>query len=781
MKRIMAALLLVVLLPCFALSGDPDDKMIEEIEIMSFNAGGSDGSLDPEDPFAGIMKTVGNDAPVLTSFAVDGTRVWHGSGTELLCTDVATSEVIARAELEDLYEATGSEIHPLMNCVSLLQAEGGARLWIPFADGEDQVHVLLLDLSEQDGAITVRRVLDATDALAPLYRDIGTVYEFDLVSVGDSVCIAAMDSRFSFGFYLYTPGEKTVKPLMSGEKLSLEFYTATIPYSDSAVLIAGPASVEDLYSISLRLLDPFTDEIRTVGSFRLPADDYAENIAYSAESDTLFFSLDSTAYHVAASADAAEASAFFILQDEPNANRLGTVADGQYIIQSIDEELILCDMKAEITSVQIRIGDTEGLEALTTGAAAFNRQNPDYLVSVRSLESTGAVTEALMNRSTDYDAYTVSMTDEAFEALTAKGYMAPMNGSAVLTEAVADMPDRIRQEIFRNGDLIALPMACMNECIGMNSAAMAAASGVPEADLPTDWTGFLQLLGKIAEGGTLAESGEYILYGFGCTADEFREQILSWILNDCYLWLRRDGSRLSRLGQVLIPILRAMEDVQWERLGFSESGDYDMSWFFRDQQNTLLSDMNPEIAAAADDGTRAWPLSLEKNGERLIGQYVSALFINPFSPNTDAVLRYAESVWEEMNEMDRITLCRSMNDPVVNATFEDDMRYFTEMLEVYETAIANAETREVRDQLSAERDEIAAFSRDYEENAHWLASAESIAAYRALEEQMQPAGPSVWDTVDSAAPQQYLAGTLPAEQFANQLASTLQMQLLEGY
>ena len=70
-----------------------------------------------------------------------------------------------------------------------------------------------------------------------------------------------------------------------------------------------------------------------------------------------------------------------------------------------------------------------------------------------------------------------------------------------------------------------------------------------------------------------------------------------------------------------------------------------------------------------------WPLSLEPGGARLIAQNISAICVNPDSPHVQAATVFVEYLWNSLDAVTRASLCQSMNAPVLNPDYDDDLAY----------------------------------------------------------------------------------------------------------
>ena len=167
--------------------------------------------------------------------------------------------------------------------------------------------------------------------------------------------------------------------------------------------------------------------------------------------------------------------------------------------------------------------------------------------------------------------------------------------------------------------------------------------------------------------------------------------------------------------------------------------------------------------------------------DRLIPQAVSVMIVNPWSAQAEGALAFMEYAWDNLDILAKMSLCQSMNDPVENTAYDEDIAYLEQLASVYRNSIANMETDEEAASLQLELDELEDFINEYRTNAVWLASEESIAEYRALSSQMALAVPEFWSAdEEDAAVLQFLDGMITADQFVSQYVNTLKMSILES-
>lgn len=705
--------------------------------------------------------------------AADGTRIWQAVQGTVRCTEISTGERIAEMPLAELLPQNDKEF-VRVNIVS--RKEGGALLCTVLQDANESVTTELHDLAVEGGQIVLLGSRDVTGTMEPFFGNDAEWMEVDLVACAGGLFMTALDQDTNYNFFLYDPDNGTVKEL--GQQTFLS-YSAAVPCGDRIVLAGLSQETEN--AIDLTLLDPEDGSMSLLCSVVTGTTDQALGYAWDPESNKAFFMLNSTAYRFPLESGAA-AEPFAVYSDPLMLTRLGAVAAGKYVLMTENEELVSIAADNELAVTKLTISNMSGLESVSEAARQFNAANPEYLVSVTEGGDENKLLEAMLNQNTDYDAWTMSMDISVFRSLRDRGYLTDLSGSSVLDAAVADMPENIRENVIKDGRLVAMPLNADCGCLIVNTQAAAELAGISREEVPTDWVGFLELLAKLADERALENSDQYCLSDEG-SADILREQVFSWILRDAYLWLDEDESRKDSLNEVLLPVLQAYDKIKWDQFGLPDDAQTDMSWFLENEKIPLLSEALLELSVVQmTEGSEYWPLSLQPGGKRAIPESVSVMIVNPYSPHRDVMMKFIESAWEGNDILAKMSLCQSMNEPVINTSYNEDIAYFESMIPVYEGAIAATDNEGEAEALREEMEDMKAFMAEYKEKAYWLASEESIAAYRKWSELFVPAAQAFLSLNDEdTMVLQYLDGMISADMFVSQLISTLQMSQMEGY
>ena len=170
-------------------------------------------------------------------------------------------------------------------------------------------------------------------------------------------------------------------------------------------------------------------------------------------------------------------------------------------------------------------------------------------------------------------------------------------------------------------------------------------------------------------------------------------------------------------------------------------------------------------------------------GEKpLLGQNVTFAFVNPFSEHKDEAIEYLADAWALERKDEVIMLSPEMNEPVLNSSYEENLRSMDSSIADLQKTLDKTEDEETRESLQADLDSMKQWREDYEKSGKYEISPEQIANYRAFGENMAVQQSLIWNTNEgSTQVQQYLDGAMNAQQLAAALEKTLQMQKLEGH
>ena len=696
-----------------------------------------------------------------------GPYVWMVMDGFIHCIDIRTRETAAEQPLTFLYPEKEDNL--------LLTSRGdNVTICAITGPGSDSFRVTLYELTLQNEVISLLNTYDATDTLGFLFDGKTQWMETSLVACAGGILIPALNADWIYQLYLYDPVSQELRELGT---LPQSSFTVMLSYGEDILLI-GP-SEENLKDETLSRISLSSGERETIGILKTDSTSTLFNGALNEPDQTLYYISDGIGYRARIGSGTAP-EIFCVAPEETAQLRNGVAAEGVYAFLDEEGRLLYQDTTAILQAERLRILDLMGSELLSDVLPVFNARNPEYLATAETTDDPSVILNEALNQSADHDAYVINLGSDLFQSLAAKEYLGDLSGSGILTEACTVFPSRIRSRILNQEKLTAFPLMLQNSVMLLDVATICKITGLDREELPTDWSGFLKLLGRIGDEGLLEGSG-HVLCESGVSAETFRGILITSILQDALLWSDQDEARLSSLAAILTPALQTLDETDLLRLGLAEDESNDGSWEQQAETPYLLTWTEPEIAVMGiPDGMEYWPLSLSEGGEKLVPQDVAVIIMNPRSAHPEGVIRFIETLYEETDDITRMELNRNLSDPVENKAYSEDIEYLKSLIPMFESAISEAQTQEEADEITAEYNEMLAYLNEYEKNGAWLISADSIALYRSLEDLFAIHGDEIWnDETMNSIFFQYMDGMLDAAAFVRQLTSALQMSRME--
>ena len=757
MKKAFCLLLAVFLSLAFSCLAEEDSAFSGFV----MSGGGEKDALDIE---AGSITTAENSRSY-EDLAVTGPYVWCVMDGFVRCYDVRTKQKAAELALSSLY--------PEKEDYLALSSCGDVLTLCAVTNAGPDCRVSLYELALKDGSIVSLQVMDATEKLAFLFDQKTTWMEVDLTACAGGLLITALNMEKVYQLYLYDPVPQMISELGT---LPFNSFTGVFPFKDG--LLFSGTSADNLDQEELTFMSLPGGERQSLGTFQPGAVYRLSCMALNETEQTLYYFADSVGYRFRIGTNT-DPEPFCAAPGSTAWLRYGRVSEGWYVFLDEEGNLLYQDIAAAMETSKLHILDLTGAD-LSSLVQVFASENPEYLAVINEGDNPNDVLTAMLNQSSDYDAYIINLGSGLYQALYNKGYLGNLGESETLKAASDAFPDRILSRIRMDGKLTAFPIGVQNSVLLLDVTGISALTGLSREEIPTDWNSFLKLLGQIGEDGLLDGSGR-CLFESGLSADSFRIDLLSMILQDAMLWLNEDEARLSTLPPVLTPILQTLEETDWLKLGLLEDDD-DEDDPLDSEIPSLLDWASPEIAVMSlRDGTEYWPLSLAPGEDRLVPQDVYVIVLNPWSEHSSGIARFTETLYREMDVITRMELDPSLNDPVKRDHYEEEIETIQALIPVYEQTITNAPSEEEAEELQAELDEMLLYLDQYEKNGVWLVNDESIAQYRSLENLFAIHGDEFWaDESQSTTFLQYVDRLIGPDQFVRQLVSTLQMARLEA-
>lgn len=441
----------------------------------------------------------------------------------------------------------------------------------------------------------------------------------------------------------------------------------------------------------------------------------------------------------------------------------------------MDSGLMVCanESAVYIRDIQEKVEQTTlvlGYDSVINDA--YLVENPGISFAHSAQNTTDEVVSALITQSSEVDIYFfTTLYSDLYYSVRDMGYALPLE-SEIIKQTVEQMYPSMRELVQFDGQIVGLPCGgVIQSCVGVNQEAWVA-MGLSQDEMPETWAQFLLFVRdwwpELAE-----QYPEYALFPDG---DGGRETIYYAIV---------DGYGNYRMSLKEDPGYDTTEfrDV----LELYQSIDFDTLHPDDISEDTQFLFNLSHMASPAEWGetTAIHPLTFFEGQRVSVPILVQIAVINPYSEHKEEALAYLEYLATHMDPEINAALSPYENDPVERASYPAQVQEYAAELARYDEMIAEAEDEEQAEQLQEEKQSYqewmeAALAKSFN---RWLLSEESIAAYRAVVEDVVTYAPIAlnetdWQTVTGIR-DRFMEGGLSVDQFIEEMNRMLYMSMLE--
>lgn len=459
-------------------------------------------------------------------------------------------------------------------------------------------------------------------------------------------------------------------------------------------------------------IDMKTGAVETIGLMTGYADGA---LTYDAETDELYFSNSSYVYRAAGNTP--ERVGYLIASGREHESLPAAVWQGRYYVHegyglksgSVDA--------AQFPNRILRVAHVYEVENLIY---AFALQHPD--IAIEYVERVPGSADELtrhMQSSAAADVYSC-MVDTDFVNLRDKKYMVDLSSSAVLSETVARMDDRLTTALYLDGKLCALPCALGVSIDGYYPGAWEKA-GVPTELVPSTYEELLAFIETWYDDYFPDNRGMQL---FEASYD-LRSELIGMIWITQILRCQKDGVTPTLDTPTVRALLSRLEEIAPV---IAEVAPID-GWYEWIEDNALFTvDVNP-LPRTWRSGNPPQPMILSLDGETepVIMASMGVLTVNPYSGNADLAIELLEYIAQHLPHTLKIALMPEENDPVPFYSEENlaaHREQIAEMERQLETA-SEEERAELQSGIQWMRELLAEAEED-----PWVYSPEDIAYYR---------------------------------------------------
>lgn len=636
---------------------------------------------------------------------------------------------------------------------------------------------------EDDGSASFGGFVDIGD---DLIEDAGFAYAEVYC---DQVC--SMDGKIYALFSSVTSGESTLAGIdvETGDVETEPFdaggqVTCIAPYKDGKLLVDVTEETGSGTNALLYAYDVDYGDFESLGALPISGSDVPMGLCYDAARDRLYYVLGGSIWRTSVTDKGiGRQESFGDMPLDILASAAPVLLGDMYVISSFDG-VIGRDVNATSMPTQrLTLAVANGVIENVTRRAyfEFTGTHPEFAVTIgNGIGDAQSLVRSMMSRSADVDIYVMNSSDAAYRPLLSHGFMAELDGSESLSQFAAQIYPQFVEAAKRNGRLCAIPLGVDIPTLILNVEVFTKELGYTEEDVPTTWPQLLALFAELSDG-RLEDVPGVFLFNYGATRDSAQQKLFENMLNDYMLWLDADDGHLARGNDVLLALLTGFEQIDWDGFGLPDEQDGN-AWLssgvalFDTSSLTAIGDLS------AGQRIRALTLSVAEGEEPLKGANVALAFVNPYSRHRQEAIEYLEAMVGMLSNTGLTDMVPSMNDPVEEKRYESDLKWMNEYIDQLNASLEIAEKRG-DDATAANLEAMKSINEelrdDFEANGRWLISPDSLANFRAQDRYFTPSYSSAAGEGVGREIAQYLDGNVTARQFVSAMEKTLQMQRQE--
>ncbi len=548
------------------------------------------------------------------------------------------------------------------------------------------------------------------------------------------------------------------------ERLKTGIYMA-VPYYPGKLIVAnGPHG----WPNSVSVLDLDTGSLIN----KMDISNDLRRIYYETGSDTLYMVRTGAIYTSVAFGEPKLAARIPVISPLPG----GTHLNGGYAALAYENgiRVYTCDPAAVTGETLAFVGQTfelpvEDYSVLNPGVTfAFS----DFYPS-----NTAELVTHMMSGDGAADIYALNIGNCDLDAMYEKGYFAGLEGSQTIVETISAMYPFVKNQLMRDGKVIAVPFY-NNFFTHLYNPKAFEEVGLPIESIPVTYE---ELLDFITLWGAEYREKYSTMSLFGRDVDVklYKRIVAQTILEDRMYACIRSGQPVTydtvEMRALLAKLMAAdfsVVDALASDASYVEYEDIDHS---PRQLFCILGHTGAQTNYS--DFFKCMPLRLNENESPVVVSDMQVLLVNPYSRHFEQALAFVEYVMANLDTRMRVDLMPGENEPVRYPGF--DLTWLYKNIEETEEAIAVAKEEDkstLGDTLDMWQKAL-----DNELRFEWLVTEESVAAFRALDPYfmlMRPnplTGMGYNKDVADLFYNRFLQGQISAEQFLKELDQKMLM------
>ena len=422
------------------------------------------------------------------------------------------------------------------------------------------------------------------------------------------------------------------------------------------------------------------------------AGDYAYNlnICYDQEKDILYYTYNGELW---AAPQMDKEQAVSVNECPEAGNGAICLPDGFLVIWTNSAVLLRNTDPAQRSSTTLRADITGWNPAATDAVYAMNEARGDVAVLLQGIDAEDFdMVQAMLNRDSYMDIYTVFASGRDFNALLNRGFLQDLSSNEQIAADTERMYPYIRNAVTRDGKIVGVPLMVSGSMIGVNYRLWKKMGGTEE-ELPKTWDQFFDWLGTLPEKLTddikLTDD-----YGW-MDQDQFRSYVRSMIMDQYQIRMEERGEENYVFNTPLVSgLLKRLYEVDLDALGIREADEN------QENDNTYTIEENDPLLKMYYDSTPAnyysyaympLPLSLVEGEEPIIDAYVEMAILNPYSEHPEEAKQYLSLILKNLSVEDQYTYFTDKTEPIAAFGYADTFAFYDEMLESTRKSLETAE------------------------------------------------------------------------------------------
>ena len=498
-------------------------------------------------------------------------------------------------------------------------------------------------------------------------------------------------------------------------KLLVEIYDHETAYDENTGEMANPV---------LGILDPADGSVTEIGSF---GNTNIYGIVYDADADTLYYTTNSMLMAMPALAEAVQVA--FIPVDYAGESVACLLPGGLYAINTWDGLFVrnTDPQYMPTTSLSVYGG------YIDDAALSFIAEYPDIPLTfnVDTYYSTAAgMAQAMASGDSANDIYNISLSYIDFTGLMEKGYCMDLSPYAALTDKLSALYPFVQAALTNeDGAFCGVPTDMYAYGLGILPDVWKEAG--LEDRIPTSFMGFLDFIQWWLDEG-MDEYPDLMLIQ---DVYEYGGVLFALALELYITQYQAEGKELTLDTPVFRAMMEKLEALDIDALNDTvpiTQEEMMYSNHYEDYSDVCLFTQFAEWLNVYTNNDYSYPLilSLEEGGERHIPVRIQCMFVNPNTSNADIAAAYLLSSLESIAPFQRIFMFPDENEPVPNEHYQQMVEENETMLADAKASLETAAPEDVKD-IQSSIGYIESFL-SHKEDYYWLASAETIAAYREI-------------------------------------------------